>query len=104
MTERHSFVLDKPKKQLRRISAGIDLLHAGSGCGIRQSPAMGVKHRSNRHIDVFAMETSLVRGGSKADEIDQRMKDELTVAEIDACRRARRSCRVEHRRPSVLAN
>ena len=102
MAEGHALGLDEIDQQVGLIAARINLLHAGGGRGKGQPPAMDVEHRGDRHVNVFAVEAALPGREAEADQVDQRVQDELTVAEIDSLRKAGRAGRVEHRGSRVL--
>src|ERR1700678_4225528 len=102
MAERNALGLDQVQEKFGLIPAGIDLFYAGSGRGIRQPPAVDVKHRRDGHIHVFTMKPPLPRWRAEPDQIDQRVKHKLAMAEVDTLGRAGGSCGVKHCRAGVL--
>ena len=102
MAKRHALGLDQAQEKFGLIPAGIDLFDARCGRGIGQSPAVDVKHRRDRHVHVFAVKPPLPPRRAEPDQIDQRVKHKLAMAEVDALGRAGGSRGVKHRRAGVL--
>src|SRR5882757_10126202 len=102
MAERHALGLDELQEKFGLITAGIDLFYARCGRGIRQSPAVDVKHRRDRHVHVFAVKPTLPPRRAEPDQIDQRVKYKLAMAEVDTLGRAGGSRGVKHRRTGIF--
>src|SRR5262249_19925557 len=61
-----------------------------------------MEHRSDRHVDVVAVEAALLGCASERRKLCQGMKHELPMAEIHALGKASGPCCVERRRLRVL--
>ena len=102
MGESDPFGLDQLDEQRRIVAAGIDLLDAGERRRPREAPGVNVEHRSDRHIDVVAIEAPVLRRESEQGELGHCVQHKLTMAEVDAFRQAGRARRVESRRLHIL--
>ncbi len=102
MRGRHPLARDQSQEHIRRIATRIDLLVAHHGVEVRAPPRVDMKHRGQRHIDVFAVNASLVRRAAIFRRDAERMQHQLAVAEIDPFRTAGRAGRVKRRRARVL--
>ena len=69
MGESDPFGLDQLDEQRRIVAAGIDLLDAGERRRPGEAPGVNVEHWSDRHIDVVAIEASVLRRESEQGEL-----------------------------------
>ena len=102
MRGRHALSRDQPQQDIRRVAARVDLLVAHHGVQVWASPCVDVKHRRQRHVDVFPVNPSLAGSRAIFRHDGERVQHQLTMAEVDAFRAARRAGGVKRRRAGVL--
>ena len=100
--EGYALGLDQLDKERGVITAGIDLLRASERRRPGKAPRVNMEHRGHRHIDVVAMESTVVRRQAEQGELGHRVQNQLAVAVVDAFGLAGGAGRVEGRRLGVF--